>query len=282
MVGSWALPIVFKEEGAGGAAALPREGKGCRCESRTQAATGLVGTEAKRRSAWAVEGWQCYWKWNWGRRVVAGPKPKWFIAGKARYMLLYGGRLLKINWCVGWGCPYLCRKSLVCESLRTRGCGAAWVPVWLEHSQHVSSWPDAAWLPLPCPWSWCAYPAPRDVPVHTVIILQTVKITLHTSQKLAQRTCCWAQRISNCWKKKSVWLLFFLEPCAWKPSESSVQTFPWLAQRLGGVWFLQGRVFLPPAYLGCLFPVRPMRGLGLFLAATVDVLACPRHSKSCR
>lgn len=34
--------------------------------------------------------------------------------------------------------------------------------------------------------------------VHTMVILQNIKITLHISQKLAQRICCGAQCTSNC------------------------------------------------------------------------------------
>lgn len=65
VAGSGALPVGFREEGAGGAiAASSREGKGCRCESRPPGGSVLVGSEAERRSAWAVKGWQRYQKQN--------------------------------------------------------------------------------------------------------------------------------------------------------------------------------------------------------------------------
>jgi len=90
------------------------------------------------------------------------------------------------------------------------------MPGRLEHSQHVSSSPDAASSPLPHSRSWCACLARRDVPMHTVVILQTTKITLHTSQKLARS---WAQCIGGCREEKSTWIFFFLQPHGWKPSD---------------------------------------------------------------
>lgn len=78
--------------------------------------------------------------------------------------------------------------------------------------------------------------------VHTMVILQNIKITLHISQKLAQRICCGAQCTSNCWEKCLAPLFL---------AAMQVETFgelsadsPQLGLRLGGICFLQGRVFL--------------------------------------
>jgi len=76
VVGSWALPGVFKEEGAGGAPASRREGTASRCESRPWVAAALARTEAERSSAWAAGGWQRCQKQNRRGGVAAGPKPK--------------------------------------------------------------------------------------------------------------------------------------------------------------------------------------------------------------
>lgn len=79
--------------------------------------------------------------------------------------------------------------------------------------------------------------------VHTMVILQTITITLHTSQKLAQRICCWAQCTSNCWEK-CLAPLFLTAMCVEIFGELSAD-FPQLGLRSGGICFLQGWVFLP-------------------------------------
>lgn len=273
VVGSWVLPIVLKEEKADGAAAPPRVGKGSHCESRPCAAVALVGTEVERRSMWAAEGWQCYQKQNQRRCVAAGPKPKWFITGDAQHVLLCWRRLLKISCFMCWDAFSCTRGVLVRKSLRTRGCSAGWSGCWCRWPARLF-WPDAASSPLPCSWRWCvcSVPGPRDVRVHTVIILQTLEITLHTSQNLAQRTHLGSVYY---WEEKIVWLSSFLQP----PSEISVQNSP---RRLGGwVLFASFRGIFSRHLLSW-GAVRPMRGLGLSLAAVTDVLMCPQHSKSHR
>lgn len=230
-------------------------------------AAALVGTGAERRSLWAVEGWLA---------VLAETNLKeacraqtWLIScweGTSHASCWRG--LLKINWCVGWGWPYLCWQSLFCRSLRT----VAWGSL---AAGEDGAWPACLFL-TSCSLVTCALSpelvcmscASGKTYLCTCRLWRLLYICLRSWQG---GLTVWL--IALVTAEKSVWLLFSLQPCEWKHLESSLQTFSQLALggRSGGIFFLQGWVFLPLIYWG----IFPVRRLGIPVAAAPDVLDVP-------
>lgn len=197
VVGSWVLPVVLKEEKADGAPALPRVGKGSRCESKPCAAAALVGTEVERRSIWAVEDWQHYQKQNQGRCVAAGPKPKWFITGDAQHMLFCWGRLLQISWFMCWDAFSCARRVLVYQvwgqdAAVQGGVGAG------VNGQHVSSDQMQPRHLCPVPGGGVCVPClGQEIYVCIPWLFCRLWRLLYIHLRIWQRTHCWARCISE-------------------------------------------------------------------------------------
>lgn len=99
----------------------------------------------------------------------------------------------------------------------------------------------------------------RGLCVHSMVVLQAVKITLNMSQRTL-----WAQCISDHWEEKSFWLRFHSH--GWKPLESSVQILPQFGPDIG--WcLLPSETGFPATYLpGTLVSCKTYERDGPFLS----------------
>lgn len=211
--------------------------------------------------------WQCQQKQIWKRH--AGLKRDWFLAGKAHHMLLASGGYSKlIDMCAGVPLPVL--EEFILQ--KSEGCGVGKDGCWWGWSMASMSPPDQL---QPC--HQC--PVPR-AGVHVMHLGQDLPMetALHMSQKLAGRTCCLAQCISDCWEK-CLAPLFLTALWAETFRELITDFLPaGPGGRSGGICFLQGWVFLPLIYWGT-FPVRPVRGLIFPIAAAADSLDVPTTAR---